>query len=139
MADSFTQFSCLFDLDSGEDAEQAMKLYQDMKLEYGEQCEDVGFSLSIDDDDPAVLWIWSDGYGDTNHVSDFVRRCGDTFGLTGLWGFEWANTCSSPALDGFSGGACVIDLATGEEIGAVSTNQWLSDFLKTEADRAASR
>ena len=42
-------------------------------------------------------------------------------GITGLWGFEWSHTCSKPDLDAFGGGAIVIDLASGETLGTISS------------------
>ena len=43
--------------------------------------------------------------GDPERLIQFVKRCAAEFGLTGRWGFQYANTCSRPRLDGFGGGA----------------------------------
>jgi hypothetical protein len=37
--------------------------------------------------------------------------------------------CSQPRLDGFGGGAHVLDLATGETVAWTSTNDWLTSVL----------
>ncbi len=50
-------------------------------------------------------------------------------GITGLWGFEWSHTCSRPRLGAFGGGALVIDLASGETLGTISSNEWLTSTL----------
>jgi len=59
----------------------------------------------------------------------FVAELGPILGLTGTWGFEWAHTCSKPRPDAFGGGACLIDLAKGEAIGSITSNEWLSRVL----------
>ena len=53
----------------------------------------------------------------------------EQFGLKGLWGFQYANTCSRPRLDGFGGGAHVLDLATGETVAWTYTDGWLAEML----------
>jgi hypothetical protein len=59
----------------------------------------------------------------------FVQRCAVAFGLTGRWGFQWANICSRPRINAFSGGAHVLDLATRETIARIDTNGWLARTL----------
>ena len=71
-----------------------------------------------------------DGTGDPEHVIQFVKRCAAEFGLTGLWGMQYANTCSKPRVDGFGGGAHVLDLATGETVDWIYTDGWLSIVLE---------
>jgi hypothetical protein len=58
-----------------------------------------------------------------------VTRCAEAFGLTGRWGFQWANIASEPVVDGFSGGAHVLDLSTGQTLEWTSTGRWLADRL----------
>jgi hypothetical protein len=50
----------------------------------------------------------------------------------GRWGFQYANTCSKPQLDGFGGGAHVIDLATGETVDWIYTDGWLDQTISAE-------
>jgi hypothetical protein len=64
-----------------------------------------------------------------------VKRCAAEFGLTGRWGFQYANTCSKPRLDGFGGGAHVLDLATGETVDWIYTDGWLAQTISGEEDR----
>ncbi len=70
--------------------------------------------------------------GDPERLIQFVKRCAATFGLTGRWGFQYANTCSRPRLDGFGGGAHVLDLATGETVDWIYTDGWLAETIADE-------
>lgn len=55
--------------------------------------------------------------------------CAKEFGLTGRWGFQYANSCSRPRIDAFGGGAHVMDLATGETVSWIDTRGWLADAI----------
>lgn len=70
--------------------------------------------------------------GDPERLIQFVKRCAAEFGLTGRWGFQYANTCSKPRLDGFGGGAHVLDLASGETVDWIYTAGWLDQTLSDE-------
>ena len=131
MADYFTHFSCLLDVGSPENAARALELFTALSDENATEDPPVdGFQLSIQPEQGGTwLWIHDDGNGDPEHVVKFVRRCAKEFGLTGLWGMQYANTCSRPRVDGFGGGAHVIDLATGETVDWISTDGWLSTLL----------
>jgi hypothetical protein len=52
--------------------------------------------------------------------------------LTGLWGFEYANTCSRARIGAFGGGAHVIDLGARTTIGWTNSNEWLAAALNGE-------
>ncbi len=79
---------------------------------------------------PALLWIYDDNAsGDTDHVLTFVSKLGPILGITGLWGFEWPHTCSEPRVEAFGGGALVLDLASGETLRTISSNEWLTRTL----------
>lgn len=56
----------------------------------------------------------------------FVKLCAAEFSLKGRWGFQYANTCSRPRLSAFGGGAHVLDLGTGETVGFIDTDGWLT-------------
>src|SRR3546814_1164976 len=80
----------------------------------------LGFDCSIEELEPTKLWLRDDGgFGEIEHVIGFVLRCAEAFDLQGMWGFGWALTCSKPRLDGFGGGAHIIDL------GARRTLVWI--------------
>jgi hypothetical protein len=131
MADFFTHFSCVLDVGTPDNAARALKLYQVFMDDAAH--EDVppdGFLLSIEPEHGATkLWIRDDVTGDPQQVILFVRRCAEAFGLTGRWGFQWANSCSRPRVNAFGGGGHVLDLETRETIAWTDTNGWLSRTL----------
>lgn len=126
MADYFTHFSCLLDVGPQENAAQALALYAAPPDDEDDAFDD-GFALSIDEG--SRLWMRDDASGDPEKVIRFVRQYAAAFDLTGLWGFEYANTCSRPRVDGFGGGAHVLDLATGETAAWIDTGGWLATVL----------
>ena len=139
MADYFTQFSCIFDVGSAENATQAHQLREDFaeQLEENENAS-IGFDMEYDcDQKTGALWIYSDdGNGDPEHVISFVKLCAEAFSLQGRWGFVWGLTCSKPRLDGFGGGAQVIDLGRRESLEWMGCQHWLA--ARTAPDAADS-
>lgn len=67
----------------------------------------------------------------------FVLRCAEAFDLTGRWGFAWALTCSKPRIDGFGGGAQLIDLGARKSIAWTDCEHWLACGLAGEGDESA--
>lgn len=135
MADYFTHFSCLLDLRSPEAALAAHRLFVQLRAEDADRDEPLasGFELSVLEGEAAhLLWIHDGGSGDVEQVISFVLRLADAFNLSGLWGFDYANTCSRPRLDAFGGGAHVIDLGARKSIGWISTQEWLAVALSGE-------
>ncbi|MCA0850718.1 hypothetical protein [Salipiger thiooxidans] len=131
MADYFTHFSCLLDVGTPENAIRALDLYNALADETAaDDALSDGFLISIQPEHGGTqLWIRDDGNGDPDHTIKFVMRCAKEFALTGLWGMQYANTCSKPRLDGFGGGAHVLDLATGETVDWINSDGWLSIVL----------
>lgn len=133
MADYFTHFSCLLDVGTPQNAARALDLYN--RLSEDGAAEDPpsdGFLLSIQPEHGGIrLWIRDDVTGDPPRVIDFVLLCAKTFGLTGRWGFQYANTCSRPRTDAFGGGAHVLDLGAGQSVARIGTHGWLADMLAT--------
>jgi hypothetical protein len=130
MADYFTRFSCLLDVHTPENAARALDLYDNTpEDEDGLRLSD-GFTLTVQREGGSELWLHDDGSGDPERVVEFVLLCAVEFDLKGLWGFEYANTCSRPRLDAFGGGAHVIDLGTRKTSGWTSTNEWLARALE---------
>lgn len=127
MANYYTLFFCELDVKTPENARRAMAIHE---ADEGDgECDTSlfsGFDLAVDETSPGTLWIYSDHSGDVECVIRFVRACGRAFGLTGRWGFQYAQTCSRPILNSFGGGAHVIDLGIGENVDFVSTNEWLA-------------
>lgn len=71
---------------------------------------------------------------DPERVIQVVKRCAAEFGLTGRWGFEYANTCSRPSLEGFGGGDHDLHLATADIVDRICTNGWLDQSVAGEGD-----
>ena len=135
MADYFTHFSCLLDVGTAENARAAHRLYARLRREDADRDEPLcsGFELTLQEgDDAQHLWIRDDVSGDVEQVIGFVLRLAKEFDLKGLWGFDYANTCSRPRIDAFGGGAHVIDLSSRKSIGWTSTHEWLAAALNGE-------
>jgi hypothetical protein len=135
MADYFTHFSCLLDVGTPSKAALAVALFDQLRVEDQEADEPQvsGFDLSIQDGpDSSVLWIRDDEHADIEQVIGFVLRLAAEINLTGIWGFDYAHTCSRPRLEAFGGGAHVIDLGARKSIGCISTHEWLTAALNGE-------
>lgn len=135
MADYFTHFSCLIDVGTPDKAARALALFQSLR-EADQDADDpevAGFDLVRQDaPEGSTLWIHDDDHGDVEAVIRFVLRLAEELDLTGLWGFQYALTCSRPRLDAFGGGAHVIDLGTRNSIGSTSSQEWLAAALNGE-------
>ena len=135
MADYFTHFSCVLDAGSPENAAQALDLHARLCAE-DEVSDDPnfsGFALALrDGPGSSVLWFHDDGQGDVEAVIAFVLRLAAEIDLTGIWGFDYALTCSRPRLEAFGGCAHVIDLGARKCVGWVNTQTWLATALKGE-------
>ncbi|PEQ11653.1 hypothetical protein B2G71_16165 [Novosphingobium sp. PC22D] len=131
MADYFTHFSCLLDVGTPDNAARALQLYNDLSEEgASEDPPSEGFLLSIEPEHGGTqLWMRDDVTGDPERLIQFVTRCAAEFGLTGLWGFQYANTCSRPCVNAFGGGAHVLNLATRTTVAWTYTNGWLAEVL----------
>jgi len=144
MADYYTKFSCLLDVGSVENAARAVQIRDELTVEIDrDDGVSLGFEMVELNDRPSdgQLVLYSDDYGETEHVILFVRRCAQQFGLTGKWGFCWSQGCSKPRVDAFGGGACLLDLGTGAVISDMTTGAWLEDAIDgagaLSAERAA--
>lgn len=132
MADYFTQFSGVLDVGAPDKAAAALDLF--LRLREADEASDdpefSGFALSLPDGPgSSVLWFHDDGQGDVEGVIRFVLRLAEDIDLTGLWGFDYAHTCSRPRLEAFGGGAHVIDLGARKSVGWISTHEWLTAAL----------
>lgn len=134
MADYFTHFSCLLDVGTPENAARALDLYNRLSEEgASEEPSSEGFLLWIQPErGGSQFWMRDDVTGDPERLIHFVSRCAAEFGLKGRWGFQYANTCSKPRLNGFGGGAHVLDLATGATVDWIYTDGWLEQTISGE-------
>ena len=135
MADYFTNFSCLIEVGSADKAARALALFQSLRA-VDQDCDDpevAGFDLVRQDaPEGSILWIHDDEHGDVEAVIRFVLRFAEDLDLSGLWGFEYANTSSRPRVGAFGGGGHVIDLGNRTTIGWTNTNEWLAAALNGE-------
>lgn len=128
MADYHTHFSCLFDVGSAANVENAGAIRDELASYYdSEEASELVFDMKRNEygSQPGSLWISSDGGGNPEHVIAFVLRCAETFDMKGTWGFCWANTCSRMRLDGFGGGAQIIDLTNRRSRDWVDLAEWV--------------
>lgn len=135
MADYFTHFSCLLDVGTPDKAVRALALFQELRAadQDADDPEVAAFDIVRQDaPEGSILWIHDDEHGDVEAVIRFVLRLADDLNLTGLWGFQYALTCSRPRLDAFGGGAHVVDLGARKSIGWTSTHEWLAGALNGE-------
>ena len=131
MANFYTQFSCLLPVRSAANIPAALDLYAQLKSELDAEGETIGFSVEPAQKagHEAMLWLWDeDGGGEPEHVIAFAFRCAAAFGLTGRWGFAWSLSCSRPRIDGFGGGAQVLDLGRRESVAWVDCENWLAEL-----------
>lgn len=127
MANYFTQFSLMSPVEKPETVEPALEIYRQLEKELDrDESASIAFIAESSDDEPAALWLHSDADGEPEHVIASAKRCGQAFGLTGRWGFCWGLSCSRARLDGFGGGAYVLDLATGDTIDWLDCEHWLA-------------
>jgi hypothetical protein len=124
MADHYLQFSTELNVGFAENAQTALKLYEQFNED-----EEWGACFTCEADGER-LWLYDeDKSGNPENVAKFVCKLAKQFNLKGKWGFEWAASCSKPVLDAFGGGAVRIDLATGH-VEFFNTFTWLEDHTK---------
>ncbi len=127
MADYFTHFSCLLDV-GADNTETALAIRAQMAQELdADEDLPIGFVAQRSPSSPSTLWLYDEDYGEPEHVIAFALRCAEAFDLQGRWGFCWALTCSRGGLDGFGGGAQVLDLGRRKSLAWTDCSQWLAD------------
>jgi hypothetical protein len=133
MVDYFTRFSCVLDVGTPNNAARALDLYPACMEEAARAGALAGgFLVSVHPDESgSKLWMRDATTGDPLQVVMFVQRCAEALGLAGYWGFQWAQTCSEPRVNGFSGGAHVLDLATRRPVAWIQTNSWLARAIRS--------
>lgn len=118
MADNYTLFSEMIDrVTAAEQAWLAKRLEED--LEKGWPSFDYKFEK-----EGQALWLYSEVDADVGELAEFVRDFLAKFRPDEFFSLTWANTCSSPRLSEFGGGAVFI---TADEIKWCSPYQWVFD------------
>lgn len=128
MADYYTLFSVMFPVGSAGNVAPALALCRQLAEELDGQGQTVGFETRTDDEPgSAELWLHDGGCGDPEHVITFALRCAEAFGLQGLWGFRWCLWCSRARLDGYGGGAQLLDLGRRRSLDWLDCEHWVAD------------
>ena len=135
MANYTTRFSCLLPVGAGK-VRAALALYARMREELAAEGEAIGFKA--EKDGRGTVWLYTEESGEPEHVIAYARRCAQEFGLTGLWGFRWGLGCDKARLDGFGGGAQLLDLGRRESVAWVDCEEWLAVRLAAGEARPAS-
>jgi len=129
MANYWTSFSVLLPVGAG-NVEAALALYSQVAAELEANQETIGFVAEKDEVENDAVWLWDGGDGgDPEHVIAYACRCAEAFSLEGLWGFHWGLGCSRPHLDGFGGGAQVLDLGRRVSVDWLDTEHWIAEQL----------
>lgn len=134
MADYFAQFSCALDLGSADTVARALALLDELREDDPSDDDPIyGFDAEADPLRPGTIFFTDGGQGEPEHVIRFVLACADKFDLQGRWGFVWALTCSRHRLDGFGGGAQLLDLGARKSLAWIDCENWLAGALDPEA------
>ena len=139
MADYFTALSVLFPVGSAANVAPALALYHQLEEELDADGETIGFEAAADEPPTgAHLWLHADMNAEPEHVINFALLCAEAFDLTGLWGFRWSLFCSKARLDGFGGGAQLLDLGQRKSLAWVDAEHWLLERLGAGEDVSVS-
>lgn len=82
------------------------------------------------EDDPVHgrrLRVWSDSFGNADHVAALAEAFLARFRPTEMFSLSWVETCSAPRPGAFSGGAIVV---TATEREYLALNEWLDTRRK---------
>lgn len=66
------------------------------------------FRWELRDDDGKYLWIFSEDYGNIEHVEKFVQEFLRRWRPDDCWTMAWSTSCSKPRIAEFGGGALFI-------------------------------
>ncbi len=136
MADYHTQFSCILDVGSAENAIEAENVRQRVAAEVSlVEGNELGFDMTLDPETASgAIWIYSDGDGDPEHVIMFVLACAEAFDLERRWGFTWSLSSTRHLRVGFfGGGGQLLDLSARECLDWLDCAHWLELALAPES------
>lgn len=105
MADYYTHFSTLIHF---RDRKEQLWLLAQLDAQ-DTSAEDEGpYCNYKDEPNNQAVWVYTEESGNVNGLADLVARFQTRFAIPTPWILEWANTCSRPVLDSFSGGAIAV-------------------------------
>jgi hypothetical protein len=124
MANYYTEFSMMVPSEVGEHPwiDEWMENAADEESEYE------GWTFAYQFQDNGQMWCYSGEGANIDCLADFCQAYLRMFKPNSIITFEWANTCSKPRVNSFSGGGIVITAHTQEFI---NTSIWVSQ-KKTE-------
>jgi len=128
MVDYWTGFSVELPVGAG-NIDAALAIYAQLRDELDAGYQPIGFRAERIEPNNGTVWLWDGGDGDVEHVTDYAFRCARALNLTGLWGFRYSVYSSRPVLDGFGGGAQVLDLGRRESVDWLDLEHWLATQL----------
>ena len=139
MAEFYTQFSCIFDVGTADNAKRAERVRAEFAAElHREEGGYPGFAMAVQPEiGPGALWLCSDEQGEPEHVIGFVLRCAEALDLAGVWGFSWSHSCSKPRVDAFGGGAHVLDLGARRSLADIDCSNFVHEQIAREPAQAA--
>jgi|GEM_PF-128553 len=131
VTDYYRNFSTLLPLRNASAVAAALVLLEDLRAQGPDApfaADFLGFEAKANeppDNELQHLWIYHDESGSVDDVLKFVSACcAQKLTLPVRWSLTWAEICSKPCIDAFSGGAIVLDLATGETVASLSLTDW---------------
>ena len=139
MAEFYTQFSCILDVGTADNAKRAERVRAAFAAElHREEGGTPGFTMMVQPDlGPGALWLYSDEQGEPEHVIGFVLRCAEALNLAGVWGFSWSHSCSKPRVDAFGGRAHVLDFGARRSIADIDCRNFVHEQIAREPPKAA--
>ena len=86
MAEFYTQFSCILDVGTADNANHAELVRAEFAAEvYRDEGGFPGFAMMVQPElGPGALWLHSDDQGDPEHVIQFVLRLVEELSLAGM-------------------------------------------------------
>jgi len=124
----WTGFSVELPVGAG-NIDAALAIYTQFRDELDAGRQPIGFRAEKIEPNNGTVWLWDGGFGDVEHVISYAFRCAEAFGLAGFWGFRWGFYTPRPVLDGFGGGAQLLDLGRRESVDWVDCEHWLTTQL----------
>jgi len=132
LADSYLQFSeLIWNLNNDEERwcnEYLKKLEslageedEEMDALYGDVEYAPDFRWEVRDDEGRYLWIYSDDYGNIEHVEKFVQAFLRRWRPDDCWMMSWSASCSKPRIGEFGGGALFI---TKDHAHYINAGEW---------------
>ncbi len=135
MANYFTHFSCLLPVGSAINMQTNLAIYQDQVNERAKADEIVNFAAGpsnpTESANESAVWLYSEENGEPEEVIAYVLLCAEALNLTGIWGFRWCLSCSRPRLNGYGGGAQILDLGSRKTLDWIDLDNWLAEQIKS--------